>query len=378
MRINRAFALLAIALGTALAACDDQQSATARAAGAPVAAVTVAPVTAAPVANSMDFIGQTEAHQKVDLRARVTGVLIKQAFKEGAVVEKDALLYEIDPSEFAAARDSAAAKVAGAKATIIEAERQLERYKVLVERGTSSEASLDEATAKEGLAKAELAAAQADLKRAELDVGYTKISAPLSGKIGRSSVDAGNLIGPDSDVLATVVAMDPIRVVFSVSEQQYLEYRRSVQENRTIDFIPRIRLANSELYAHKGIWDFLDNQVDPDTGTIKLRLQFPNPDGLILPGQFVSVILESAEAKDQIVVPQASVQTNQSGPFVLVVDGDNKVELRTIKTAARTGTQIVVSDGLSEGEMIIVDGIQKVRPGATVNPVQQGPAKAQQ
>ena len=373
MRISAISRLLALAACLSLAACNNEPNATARGQGPPPS-VTVAPVTAEPVANSMVFVGQTEAHQKVDLRARVTGVLIKQAFKEGAVVEKDALLYEIDPSEFNAARDSAAAKVERAKATIVEAERQLERYKILVERGTSSEASLDEAVAKEGQARADLAAAEADLKRSELDVGYTKIHAPIRGKIGKSTVDEGNLIGPDSDILATVVAMDPIRVVFSVSEQQYLAYRQAEQENRAEEFIPRIRLADNEIYAHKGIWDFLDNQVDPDTGTVQLRLQFPNPDGLILPGQFVNVILESAQPEDQIVVPQASVQSNQSGPFVLVVDAENRVELRTVQTAARIETKVVVSNGLTEGEMIIVDGIQKVRPGATVNPVQLNPA----
>jgi len=358
--------------GILTGACQDPNSTDALAQGKqPAPAVIVAPVTSESVANSMEFVGQTEAHQRVDLRARVTGTLIAQDFKEGATVKKGSVLYEIDPAEYKAARDSAAAKVEGAKATIVEAENTLKRYQILVERGTSSQASLDEAVAKQGQAKADLAGAEADLERAELDLGYTKISTPIGGQIGKTAVDVGNLIGPDTGILASVIAMDPIRVVFSVSEQQYLEYRQAISENRAEDFTPRIRLANGERYAHEGTWDFIENEVDSATGTIKLRVKFPNPDQLILPGLFVNMILESADPKDQLVVPQISIQENQSGPFVLVVDGDNRVELRPVETGARTGAQIVVSNGLTKGEMIIVDGIQKVRPGGTVDPVRQ-------
>lgn len=373
MRRNTVMPVLALCLaGMLSAACDDPSGADAAAQDKqPAPAVMVAPVTSEPVANSMEFVGQTEAFQKVDLRARVTGTLIAQDFKEGAEVKKGDVLYEIDPAEYKAANDSAIAKVDGAKATIVEAENQLKRYQILVERGTSSQASLDEAQAKQGQAKADLASAEADLERTKLDLGYTKISTPIRGQIGNSAVDVGNLIGPDTGILASVIAMDPIRVVFSVSEQQYLEYRKAQSENRAEDFTPRIRLANGEIYAQEGTWDFIDNEVDAATGTIKLRVKFPNPDQLILPGLFVNMILESADPKDQLVVPQVSIQENQSGPFVLVVDDDNRVELRPVETGARTGAQIVVSNGLTKGELIIIDGIQKVRPGGTVNPVRQ-------
>jgi len=372
MKLLRA---LAVFLGIlALAGCSEDKSGGAAAQNqgqAPAPAVVVAPVTSKSVSNSLEFVGQTEAFQKVELRARVTGVLTEKNFDDGAQVKDDQLLFVIDPAEFQAAQDSAAAKVDRSKATIVEAKRKLERYKILVERGTSSQASLDEATATEGESTADLAAAQADLERAKLDLGYTKISAPIAGQIGSSSVDVGNLIGPDTGVLATLIAMDPIRVIFSISEQDYLDYKQAEKNGDAEKFTPRIKLANDTTYPHDGKWDFVDNQVDPSTGTIGVRVEFPNPDKLILPGLFVNVVLVSADPKDQLVVAQAAVQENQTGPFVLVVDGDNRVEMRPIKTGQRDGTDIVVTEGLTKGEMIVVEGIQKVRPGGLVDPVKQ-------
>ncbi|GBE42537.1 Efflux pump periplasmic linker BepF [bacterium BMS3Bbin10] len=370
MNLKRpAILLLALSLGT-LAACEDRDSAQQGArAGRPAPAVTVTPVISKPVAASVDFIGQAEAFQSVDLRARVTGFLLKQAFKEGAAVKKGDILFVIDPSEHNAARDVAAAKVERANATIQEAENQLARYRKLAQTGTFSQAQLDAARAKEGQARADLAAAEAELKRAELDVGYTTIKSPIDGRIGASAVDAGNLIGPDSGVLATVVALDPIRVNFTVSERAYLDYTQAKMKGEATGFTPRIRLANDQEYPHDGKLDFIDNRVDPSTGTIKVRVEFPNPDSLILPGQFMNVTLVSANPKNEMVVPQAAVQANQTGPFVLVVNKDNKVELRPVKTGERIGAEIAVTEGLSIGESIIVEGIQKVRPGAAVKPV---------
>lgn len=365
---NKAPLILTLGLAlTTLSACGDQGS-TGKA-KAPAPAVVVTPVISKPVAASTEFVGQTEAFQSVDLRARVTGFLLKQSFKEGNTVRKDDVLFVIDPSEFNAKRDVAAAKVEHAKAVILEAENQLKRYAKLEASGTFSPAQLDKAKADEGKARADLAAAQADLKSAELDVGYTKVIAPLDGRIGGSSVDAGNLIGPDSGVLATVVALDPIKVNFAVSERSYLNHTQANKDGKSAGFTPKIKLANDQIYAHDGKLDFIDNQVDPSTGTIKVRVEFPNPDALILPGQFVNVTLVSAEPKEQVVVPQVAIQENQTGPFVLVVGKDNKVELRPVKTGQRNGIEIAVTDGLTPGESIIIEGIQKVRPGVTVNPV---------
>jgi membrane fusion protein (multidrug efflux system) len=364
-----------LALGV-LSACDDQKNAgKGGQASAPAPAVIVTPVISKPIAASTEFIGQAKAFQSVDLRARVTGFLLERAFKEGSEVNKGDTLFVIDPSQYHATRDAAAAKVARAKATLQEAENQLVRYSTLTKRGTTSEAKLDEAEAKAGQARADLSAAKADLKRADLDVGYTEIVSPIDGRIGGSAVDVGNLIGPSSDVLATVVVLDPIQVNFTVSERAYLNYTQAKMRGESTGFTPRIRLANDQIYPHDGKLDFIDNRVDPSTGTIKVRVEFPNPDALILPGQFMNVTLVSSDPEDQMVVPQVAVQANQAGPFVLIVNKDNEVELRPVKTGQRVGTEIAVTEGLNVGETIIIEGIQKVRPGVKVNPVMQKTAR---
>ncbi len=365
-------------LMTIVAGCSDSdQSKTAHNEKENAPGVVVQPVVSKAVTASVEFVGQTEQYQKVDLRARVNGTLLNRAFVEGAKVEVSALMYEIDPAEFIAARDAAAAKVARAEATLVEAERSRERYETLVARETASVARFDEAKAKEGQSKADLAAAKADLERANLDLGYTKIASPISGKVGRSSVDAGNLIGPDSGILATVLTLDPIYVIFSVTEREFLNYQARVRDGKAEEFTPKIRLANNLIYPPEGKLNFMDNRVDPTTGTIKARLTFPNPDGIVLPGQFVNVILMSAEPQEQLIVPQAAVQENQAGAFVLVVDGESRVQTRPITTGQTSGTDVVVTDGLTEGETIIVDGIQKVRPGGLVNPVAREPKTEQ-
>ncbi len=284
----------------------------------PEPAVVVAPVTTRPVAASIEFIGQAKAFQSVDLRARVTGFLLERSFKEGNDVKKGDPLFIIDPSQYEAAQEAAAARAAGAKATIREAENQLKRYMPLIDSGTITVAKLDEAKASAGRAHADFAVAQADLKKMELDVGYTIISSPIDGRIGGSAVDVGNLIGPDSDVLATVVALDPIHVNFSVSEREYLNYAETRMKGEVIKLTPKIRLANNRTYPYDGTIDFVENRVDPSTGTIRIRAQFPNPDSLILPGQFLNLTLVSSDPQEQVVVPQAAVQANQAGPFVLV------------------------------------------------------------
>ena len=217
-----------------------------------------------------------------------------------------------------------------------------------------------------GTTKADVAAAEADLAAAKLNLSYTTILSPLDGRIGSSAVNAGNLIGPDSGVLATVVALDPMRVVFSISEQIYIDLQKNRLEGREGGVIPRIRLANDEIYEHPGEFRFVDNRIDPSTGTVSVHVDFPNPDQLLLPGQFVNVILSAKEADPAILIPQAAVQLNQAGSFVLLVDKDGKAEVRPIKTGERSGIEIVVEDGLNVGETVIVSGIQKVRPGAEV------------
>jgi membrane fusion protein, multidrug efflux system len=356
---------LALLLPFLLSACSDGGDAT-NAEDKPLPAVVVEAVTARDVAGQTDFVGRTEASQRVDVRARVSGTLLKRPFEEGHEVEKGAILFEIDPAEFQANLLAADAQVAKAEASFNENDRSLKRYEVLLEREAASEAQYDIAKSKADQSKADVAAAEADVERAKLDLGYATISSPIAGRAGISDVDVGNLIGPDSGVLVTVLDLDPIDVIFSVGERDYLNYVEARKEGRAEDFTPQIRLANNKLYEFPGEIDVVDNKVDPATGTINIRLKFPNPDRMLVPGQYVSVLLTRSTPEKRVVIPQSAVQENQAGPFVLVVDGEGRVEARPIKTGDRIETGVVVLDGLHEGETLVVEGIQKVRPGAEV------------
>jgi len=339
-------------------------------AGLPVAdalpAVTVVPVTRQPFSALREFVGKTEAYREVDLRARVTGFLLEKTFGEGKDVEKDAVLYRIDPAEYEAAVAAATAGVERAQAAFTEADQKLERTRTLTDKGTLSQANLDEAIAAQSRTKADVSAAQAELESAKLNLGYTEIRTPTEGRIGASAVDVGNLIGPDSGVLATVIDLDPIRVGFSLPERTFLNVMGMLETGESPKLVPQIRLSNGEIFGESGTIAFADNQVDPSTGTVRVFVDFPNPQQTLVPGLFVSVVLTTAESEERILIPQVAVQLNQTGPFVLVVDGDNRVEIRQIETGDIVGTDIVVDEGLSEDEQVIVDGIQKVRPGGEV------------
>jgi membrane fusion protein (multidrug efflux system) len=357
----------------ALLAAGSPQSMAQTGGAAPAPAVTVAPVTSRPVASTLEFVGRTEAYREVELRARVVGFLLERGFEEGSEVSEGDVLFQIDPAEYDATVAAASAGVKRAEATLTEAQRNLKRARTLVKRGHLSQADLDEAVAKDSQAEADLAGAQADLTSAELDLGYTRIVAPISGRIGETSIDAGNLIGPDSGVLATIVDVDPIKVTFAITEREMLNYKQARQNSESKRYTPTLRLANGTMLEEGGIITFLYNRADPMTGTIRLFAEFSNENELVLPGQFVTVVLVSREPQTMIVVPQSAVQTNQAGAFVLVVDQDNSVVSRPVLLGERDGADVVVSEGLSVGETVIVEGIQKVRPGAKVTPVSAGP-----
>ena len=362
VRMLRGIALVPVLL---LSACSDSGDTTS-ADDKPLPGVVVEAVTAKDVAGQTDFVGRTDASQRVDVRARVSGTLLKRPFEEGHEVEEGAVLFEIDPAEFQANLLAAEAQVAKAQASFNENDRSLKRYEVLLEREAASEAQYDIAKSKADQSQADVSAADADVERAKLDLGYATITSPISGRAGISDVDVGNLIGPDSGVLVTVLDLDPIDVIFSVGERDYLNYVEARKAGTAEDFTPQIRLANDKLYEFPGEVDVIDNKVDPATGTINIRLKFPNPDRTLVPGQYVSVLLTRSTPEKRVVIPQSAVQENQAGPFVLVVDGEGRVEARPIKTGDRIETGVVVLDGLREGETLVVEGIQKVRPGAEV------------
>ena len=365
---------LALLLPLFLSACSEDGDVT-NAEGKPLPSVVAEAVTAKDVAGQADFVGRTEASQRVDVRARVSGTLLKRPFEEGHEVEAGAVLFEIDPAEFQANLLSAEAQLAKAQASFSENDRNLKRYEVLLERKTASEAQYDIAKSKADQSQADVSAAEADVERAKLDLGYATITSPIAGRAGISDVDVGNLIGPDSGVLVTVLDLDPIDVIFSVGERDYLNFMEARKAGTAEEFTPQIRLANDKLYEFPGEVDVIDNKVDPATGTINVRLTFPNPDRILVPGQYVSVLLTRATPEQRVVIPQSAVQENQAGPFVLIVDGEGRIEARPVKTGDRVEDGVVVLEGLAEGETLVVEGIQKVRPGAEVNASFRTPAE---
>jgi len=339
----------------------------------PPPAVTVAPVVAKDVAPSMEFIGRTQAIQSVELRARVEGFLEQVAFQEGQDVKAGQLLYQIEKAPYEAAVQSAEAQLAGAQANLRQAESNYRRQAELRRSDFQSQAVLDQALAQRDSAAATVQADEAALKMAQLNLSYTTITSPIDGRIGKTAYTKGNLVGPTSNALATVVQLDPIRVVFSVADRDVItEKQKSGQSQEQINqrFLPTLRLSNGSEYPQKGEIEFVDNQVDPATGTVPIWARFPNPQKLLLPGQFATVVVRPEQSERRPVVPLTAVQEDKNGKFVLVVGGDDKAEERRIKASRQVGQDWIVDEGLSEGETVIVDGLQKVRPGQPVKPVQ--------
>jgi membrane fusion protein (multidrug efflux system) len=360
--------MLASALAL-LTACEEppgDQSAQ----NAPPPSVVVAPATVEDVSERSEFIGRTEAFQLVELRARVQGFLEQVNFVEGGDVQAGDVLFRIDPREFAAAVEVAEAEVARAEATLEKETKDLERARTLIQRGNISKSTLDEREAATLRAKADLQAAKAALAQAQLNLDYTEIVAPNSGRIGTASYDEGNLVGPDSGSLATIVTLDPIYVTFDVDERAFLAFqKRRAETGERQKFELAIRLPDGSPYGIPGRVNAISNVVDPTTGTIQVRAAFPNPDEILLPGQFVILEAASEETQRRPTVPQSAIQENQQGRFVLVVDEENRVSSRPVETGQRIDSRWVIESGLDEGETVIVQGVQKVRPGAVVNPV---------
>ncbi|MGB2933051.1 MAG: efflux RND transporter periplasmic adaptor subunit [Methyloceanibacter sp.] len=356
---------IALLMPLLLSACSDDSS-TSSVENRPLPSVVVEAVTARGVAGQADFVGRTEASQRVDIRARVSGTLLKRPFEEGAEIKANAVLFEIDPAEFQTSLAEAEAQLAKAKASLEELARNQSRYEKLLERQAASEAQYDIAKSKADQSRADVSAAQAQVERAKLDLSYATLTSPIAGRSGLSNADVGNILGPDSGVLVTVLDLDPIDVLFSVGERDYLNFMETVAAGNAEKFTPHIRLANNKLYEFPGELDVIDNKVDPATGTINVRLKFPNSARILVPGQYVSVILKRATPEKRVVIPQAAVQENQAGPFVLVVNGEGRVEARPVKIGELVDDGVVVLDGLAEGETLVVEGIQKVRPGAEV------------
>ena len=333
--------------------------------------VTVVPTVMGNVISATEIIGQAKAYDEVDLVARVQGFLTKINFKEGTAVTKGQLLFQIEKDQYQALVESAQAMLMKAQAVFDNAEITYNRQKKLFDENATAKKNLDDATAAYTEAKANVMQADAELTTAKLNLGYTTINAPFDGRIGFYTYSEGNLVGPGSKKLANVVKLDPMRVQFNVSEVDLV----NLQLNRLKDnsaakaeYVVTIQFQNGTLYAQEGKISFADNKVNSSTGTILVEALFPNPDQVLVPGMYVKVAVKDKEQKPALLIPQSSIQESQLGKFVLVVGTDNKVSQRVIKTGIRSGPSIQVVEGLKEGDMVIVEGLQKVRLGAEVKP----------
>ena len=331
----------------------------------PSPAVLVQPAELRSMKKQAEFVGRAEALEKVDLRARVQGFLGPRLFKDGDEVKEGQTVFTIEKEPFQNAVDQRKAQLAAARAALANADQQLQRTTELARRGNTPIAQLDQRTAEQGQAKAVVMEAEANLRDAEIQLSYTEIKTPISGRIGRAAVSPGNLVGPDTGVLATVVQDNPMQVLFSVTQRETLEARDSEVTGKVRALV---RLANGSLYSEKGRVDFLDVQVNPRTDGQTVRAMFPNPDDILTSGQTVRVIIEEKGGDKVVVIPQSAIAIDQTGPYVFVVGQDDKVEQRRIKLGANREGLAVVNEGIEPGERVIVQGQQRVRAGITVTP----------
>lgn len=341
---------------------------------APLPSVVVTTVSSETINPSRRFIGRTEAVEDVQIKARVSGYLLSMNFAEGQDVQKGDLLFEIDPKPYQAEVSRLSAEVSRQQASLTNAKRNFRRGNELIEKGFISAMEMDDLISRRDQAKASLESSEAALETAKLNLSYTKIVAPISGRIGRKSLSIGDLVSPESGVLVTIVTVDPMYVTFDVSEKLVAaenQKNRSSADTAEALRVPSIELPNGEMYPHKGKFDFIDNRVDPATGTVKVRAVFPNEKGLLIPGQYVTAVVTASEAQNAILIPQAAVSEDQQGYFVMVVDDKNTVQVRRVEMGDRVEVSWVVDKGLSEGDKVIVEGLQKVKKGQQVNPVDQ-------
>jgi RND family efflux transporter MFP subunit len=331
--------------------------------------VTVAKVTEQDVNPPSEYVGHVQAVQTVDLRARIEGFLEQVRFREGSDVRAGDLLYVIEQTPYQAQVDADTARVTQATATLTKARQYLERVRTVRSGGVSA-TDIDDAVAEELRAKAQLEEDKANLERSRLDLGYTMVRAPISGRIGRTAYTQGNLVNPASGPLARIVQIDPIRVVYSISENDLVAIKTALKDaasgKKHPILAPRIKLPGGQVLITSGQIDFVDNTVDPGTGTIAVWALFDNPDGTLLPGQYVTVLVARSQPEVMTVVPQSAVLEDHDGRYVLVVTDQNQVAVRRVKTGPVVGINWAITSGLSVNENVIMEGVQKVQPGQFV------------
>lgn len=335
--------------------------------------VTVATPVERPVVDSVEFSGTTRASARVDLRARVNGYLQRIEFEDGQEVQEGDLLFVIDEAPFQAEVQAARANLLKARAALQLQDANLARARRLYREEVTAQQELDVREAERASAAAEVAAAEAALVQAELNLGYAMIRAPISGRIGRHLVDVGNLVQAEQTLLATIERIDPIHAYFYLSERELLRFREMLRANELPDPelhppVLHLGLTNEPGFPHEGHLDYRELGLDPNTGTVERRGVFPNPDGALVPGLFARIRAPIGEPVPRLLIDERAIGTDQRGDFVLVVNDENTVEYRPVELGIAVDGMRVVASGLRADERIVVNGLQRARPGEEVVP----------
>ncbi|QWA12518.1 efflux RND transporter periplasmic adaptor subunit [Sodalis ligni] len=338
---------------------------------APLPAVTVAVIEQRTPLRSLYYLGRIEAIQAVDITTRTEGFIARRDFSEGQMVKAGDPLFEIDSALHQAAVAQAQAQLDSAKATARLAQLNLSRQQRLGEQRSVSRADVDASQAQRDTSGAAVAQAQANLRIQRLQLGFTLIAAPIAGRIGHSNFSVGSLINPASGSLAHLVQLDPIRVAIAINERDYIAAANrkdaDADDFSHSGYTPHLQLANGMDYPEPGVFESVDNRIDSQTGTVTVRARFANPRHLLLPGGVVNVTLTAGRADPVVMAPIAALQQNREGFFVLLVDKENRVEVRPVVIGDQFEQEYQIKQGLAAGDRVIVEGLQRVRPGMVVD-----------
>src|SRR5262249_11989843 len=322
-----------------------------------------------------EWVGTTDGSNNAIIRAQVSGYLLRRPYTEGESVKKGDLLFELHPSKFKAALDQAQGDLAKAQAQCTKTKQDVERDTPLAKQGAVSQKELDDSIQAHAAARGSVAATKAAVEQAKLNLGWTRVTAPIDGVVGISKAQIGDLIDVNSEV-TSMSTLDPIRVYFPISEQEYLEASEKIQERykeqkegrEYAGVQPELILAGEKVYPHKGQFFLVDRQVDVKTGTIRVAAIFPNPNNILRPGQFARVLAATKIKEKALLVPQRAVTEMQGSYQVAVVTPENKVDIRPVKVGQRAGGLWIIDQGLKQGERVVVEGLQKVKAGTAVEP----------
>jgi membrane fusion protein (multidrug efflux system) len=332
---------------------------------APAVPVTTVVARLEPVAQTKGFVGRIQAVERVSVIARITGYLEAILFKEGDFVKEGQPLYRIEQGLFKAAVEQAEGALQGSKASKQLAQVELDRANQLLATTYGTPQKRDQAVAADENAAAAILTSEANLETAKINLGYTDIKSPIAGRISRTNITKGNVVSPSSGVLTTVVSQDPMYVLFPVSQREFLDARKDGNDGDPGRIEVTVRFSDGSVYGHKGRVNFIDVSVDQATDTVLVRASIPNPDDILIDGQLVRVNLDTKAPVEKIVIPQAALIADQQGTYVFAVQ-DGKAVIRRVKLGEDAGANISVDSGLKAGELVIVEGIQGIRPGGAV------------